>query len=161
MMRSRATAAFLPSTCLTGKRPARKHAGDDEGEHPPLPNDLRTAALAVGDTLPVFERTTDFPEWNRYAAVNDEFIDVHMSADAAQAAGQPDVFGMGNLKVAYVHAALFEWLDGRGDISRFSCQFRVLNFRGDTLSTHMSVTGIDEGAGGTVVDLAVGVSNQR
>jgi acyl dehydratase len=126
-----------------------------------MPNDLRTAGLAVGDTLPVFERTTGFPEWNRYAAVNDEFIDVHMSSDAARAAGQPDVFGMGNLKVAYVHAALSDWLGARGDVSRFSCQFRVLNFRGDTLSTHMTVTGVADLDGLTLVDLAIGVTNQR
>ena len=61
-------------------------------------------SFVIGDVLPVFERTTDFPEWNRYAAVNDEFIDVHMSADAARAAGQPDVFGMGNLRVGYLPA---------------------------------------------------------
>ena len=35
--------------------------------------------ITAGDELPVFERTTDFAHWNRYAAVNDEFIDVHMS----------------------------------------------------------------------------------
>ena len=97
--------------------------------------DLRTDAaaldVAVGTELPTFERTTDFAHWNRYAAVNDEFIDVHMSTEAAQAAGQPDVFGMGNLRVAYVHALLADWLDDRGDISAFSCQFRALNFRAD------------------------------
>ena len=35
--------------------------------------------ITPGDELPAFERTTDFAHWNRYAAVNDEFIDVHMS----------------------------------------------------------------------------------
>ena len=30
------------------------------------------------------------------------------------AAGQPDVFGMGNLRIAYVHNALHGWLAGRG-----------------------------------------------
>ena len=43
------------------------------------------AEVAVGETLPVFERTTGFAEWNRFAAVNDEFIDVHMDAAAARA----------------------------------------------------------------------------
>jgi acyl dehydratase len=117
--------------------------------------------LAIGDTLPAFERTTDFPEWNRYAAVNDEFIDVHMSADAARAAGQPDVFGMGNLRIAYVHSALYDWLDGRGDIVKFSCQFRALNFRGDQLTTHATVTGTDKIDGALVFDLEVGVVNQN
>ena len=118
-------------------------------------------SFAIGDTLPVFERTTDFPEWNRYAAVNDEFIDVHMSADWAQAAGQPDVFGMGNLRVGYLHCALYDWLDGRGDIASFSCQFRQLNWRQDVLTTHATVTDVSTVDGQQVVDLAVGVVNQR
>jgi len=32
-----------------------------------------------GVSLPGFSRITDLPHWNRYAAVNDEFIDVHTS----------------------------------------------------------------------------------
>jgi acyl dehydratase len=117
--------------------------------------------FAIVDTIPVLERTTDFPEWNRYAAVNDEFIDVHMSADWAQAAGQPDVFGMGNLRVGYLHCALYDWLDGRGDIASFSCQFRQLNFRQDVLSTHATITDTTTVDGLQLVDLAVGVVNQR
>ena len=35
----------------------------------------RWEAIRAGDTLPVIERTTGFGHWNRYAAVNDEFID--------------------------------------------------------------------------------------
>ena len=48
-------------------------------------------AIRVGDRVTAFERTTGFGHWNRYAAVNDEFIDVHMDRSAAEAAGQPDV----------------------------------------------------------------------
>ncbi len=120
-------------------------------------------ATALGERLPPFIRVTDFANWNRYAAVNDEFIDVHMSADAARAAGQPDVFGMGNLRIAYVHAMLHSWLDGRGDISSFSCQFRGLNFRGDVLSAHATTTTVTPApeplAGATLVDLELGVTN--
>jgi acyl dehydratase len=117
--------------------------------------------ISPGDELPPFERTTDFAHWNRYAAVNDEFIDVHMSSAAAQAAGQPDVFGMGNLRVAYSHNQLHDWLDGRGDIAAYSCQFRALNFLGDRLTTHARVTGKERVDGLDVVALELGVKNQN
>jgi acyl dehydratase len=117
--------------------------------------------VVVGQSLEPFERTTGFGHWNRYAAVNDEFIDVHMSAEAARAAGQPDVFGMGNLRVGYVHAALHDWLDGRGDIARFACQFRALNMLDDVLTTHATVTAVEERDGQQVVELDLGVTNQR
>ncbi len=116
--------------------------------------------IAVGDELAPFVRVTDFPEWNRYAAVNDEFIDVHMSADAAQAAGQPDVFGMGNLRIAYAHNLLHDWLDGRGDVAEFGCQFRGLNFRGDDLTTWGRVTAVEERGGLPCADVELGVRNQ-
>ena len=116
--------------------------------------------VEVGQALPAFERTTGFANWNRYAAVNDEFIDVHMSAEAARAAGQDDVFGMGNLRVAYLHAALHEWLDGRGDIAEFTCQFRALNLLGDHLRTHATVTGRATVDGHDIVEVEFGVRNQ-
>jgi len=119
-----------------------------------------TTDISVGDELPSFVRVTDFPEWNRYAAVNDEFIDVHMSADAAQAAGQPDVFGMGNLRIAYAHNVLHDWLDGRGDVAEFGCQFRGLNFRGDELTTWGRVVAVEERGGLRCADVELGVRNQ-
>src|SRR3954468_21469042 len=101
-----------------------------------------TAEIEVGDELAPFVRVTDFPEWNRYAAVNDEFIDVHMSADAAQAAGQPDVFVKGSRRIASAQNGLHDWLDVRGNVAEFGCQFRGLNFRGDELTTWGRVTAV-------------------
>jgi acyl dehydratase len=121
----------------------------------------RFEELAVGAELPSFERTTAFEHWNRYAAVNDEFIDVHMDREAAQAAGQPDVFGMGNLRIAYVHNALHRWLAGGGDIVDFACQFRALNLKGDRLRTRAVVTGKAERVGARLATLEVDVRNQR
>ncbi|MBW2268509.1 MAG: MaoC family dehydratase N-terminal domain-containing protein [Deltaproteobacteria bacterium] len=118
-------------------------------------------AIGVGDALPAFERTTSFGHWNRYAAVNDEFIDVHMDSGAAQAAGQPDVFGMGNLRIAYVHNVLHDWLNGEGDLAEFSCQFRQLNFLNDRLRTQCVVTKNEERNGIRLVSLDVDVLNQK
>lgn len=116
---------------------------------------------ATGAELPSFARVTDLPHWNRYAAVNDEFIDVHMSVEAAHAAGQPDIFGMGNLRVGYQHATLHEWLAGRGDIASFTCQFRALNFPGDELTVWGRVTGERACGGQTLSAIEMGVLNQR
>jgi acyl dehydratase len=110
--------------------------------------------------LAAFERSTDLPNWNRFAAVNDEFIDVHMCGEAARAVGQPDAFGMGNLRIAYQHAALHEWLDGRGDVAGYSCQFRAINHRGDRLTVWGRLTGAGELEGHPVSTVDLGVSNQ-
>ena len=114
-----------------------------------------------GVSLPGFSRITDLPHWNRYAAVNDEFIDVHMSVDAARASGQPDIFGMGNLRVGYQHAAVHRWIAGRGDIASFSCQFRALNFPGDELTVWGSVVDNVVRDGLALSVLEMGVRNQN
>jgi acyl dehydratase len=117
--------------------------------------------LEIGAELPAFERTTGFAQWNRYAAVNDEFIDVHMDREAARAAGQADVFGMGNLRIAYLHAALHDWLAGRGDVAEFAIQFRALNLLGDRLRCHARVVGKERRDGLEWVDVQLGVTNQK
>jgi acyl dehydratase len=107
-----------------------------------------------------FVRTTGFANWNRYAAVNDEFIDIHMDPDAAKAVGMPDAFGMGNLRVAYLHNLLHDWLAGEGDIVELRCEFRGLNLKGDVLTCHGTVTGERTVDGHDLVDLELGVRNQ-
>ncbi len=116
--------------------------------------------LRVGDEIPAFERTTDLAHWNRYAAANYEFIPLHMDPEAARAVGQKDVFGMGNLRISYLHNALYDWLGGRGDIVDFECEFRGLNFKGDALRSYATVTGKDDRGGHELVHFALAVENQ-
>ena len=117
--------------------------------------------LKAGDEVEAFVRTTDLAHWNRYAAINDEFIPIHMDPADAQAVGQPDVFGMGNLRLAYLHNALCDWLVGRGAIAELSCQYRGFNFKGDRLAAKGTVTGKEERDGAKLVHLEIGVFNQR
>ncbi len=54
--------------------------------------------VEVGQELPGFKRRTDLMNWNRYAAVNDEFIPIHMDDEAGrQGQNEQGAFGMGNL----------------------------------------------------------------
>src|SRR4051794_596452 len=96
---------------------------------------------AAGTELPPFVRTTGLANWNRYAAVNDEFIDIHMDDESARAVGMPGVFGMGNLRISSLHNLLADWLGDRGDIVDFTCQFRGLNLKSDALTCTGTVTG--------------------
>ena len=123
-----------------------------------MPIDVKDAK--VGDAAPSLVRVTDLAHWNRYAAINDEFIPIHMDPAAAKAAGQPDVFGMGNLRLGYLHAALDGWLDDRGDIVELGCQFRALNFKGDELSAGGTVSTVDVRDGLQRIDLDLAVVNQ-
>jgi acyl dehydratase len=106
--------------------------------------DTTLAPVTVGEELPVFTRTTGFPVWNRFAAVNDEFVPIHMDDAAGQAAGMPGAFGMGNLQLAYLHNLVREWLGERGRILRMQCRFRSVNHKGQQVTARGRVTSVQQ-----------------
>src|SRR3978361_1448213 len=95
-----------------------------------------TADVAVGDELPPFTRVTGFANWNRYAAVNDEFVPIHMDDEAGKAAGYPTAFGMGNLQWSYLHNVIREWGGADVRILKIACQFRAPNVKGQEVTAH-------------------------
>ncbi len=111
--------------------------------------------MEPGTGIPPFRRTTGFHNWNRYAAVNDEFVDIHMDDGAGQAAGYPGAFGMGNLQWAYLHNALRDWVGLDGRIVSVACRFRGPNLRNSVVTAHGIVTAVRPGEGETLVDLDV------
>lgn len=113
------------------------------------------ADAAVGDSLPEFTRTTDLGNWNRYAAVNDEFVPIHMDDEAGRAAGYPAAFGMGNLQWAYLHNLIRNWIGDTARIVSLSCQFRAPNTRGMTVTAHGVVVGRRTEQRSTYLDLDI------
>ncbi|HEY3940898.1 MAG TPA: hypothetical protein VGL60_00310 [Acidimicrobiales bacterium] len=109
----------------------------------------------VGQELPTFERMSGFHAWNRYAAVNEEFVPIHMDDDAGKAAGNAGAFGMGNLQVAYLHALLRQWMGDEGRIVSVACQMRAPNLRGLRTIAGGRVVAVRPEGGETLVDLEV------
>lgn len=111
--------------------------------------------VSVGQHLPEFTRGTGLPIWNRYAAVNDEFVPIHMDDQAGRDAGQDGAFGMGNLQVAYLHNLVRDWLGDDGEIVRISCQFRAVNTSGMIVSAKGTVSAVRESGTDAEADLDV------
>jgi hypothetical protein len=107
--------------------------------------------LYPGYELPPFARPSDLHAWNRFAAVNDEFVDIHMDDEAGRAAGYGSAFGMGNLQWAYLHSLLRASLPPDGRILELACQFRDASLRGETVTARGRVESVD----GTTVSLSV------
>src|SRR5690349_19169589 len=110
-------------------------------------------AIAVGMQLPPFVRTTGFHNWNRYAAVNDEFVPIHMDDDAGRAQGFPGAFGMGNLMWSYLHNVVRDWMGDNGRIVKMSCSFRSPNLRGMTVEARGTVTAMRHENDELLIDL--------
>lgn len=119
-----------------------------------------THPVRVGDELPPFSRKTGFDHWNRYAAVNDEFVPIHMDDEAGRAAGYPTAFGMGNLQWAYLHNLLRRWIGDAGRIVSVTCQFRAPNVKGQTVTARGVVTAVRDVDAGRVVDVEIWTEDQ-
>ena len=111
--------------------------------------------IEIGQEIPTFERMSGFHAWNRFAAVNDEFVPIHMDDDAGQRAGNPGAFGMGNLQFAYLNAVLRQWIGDDCRILQVACQFRSPNLRGLATVARGKVTACRVQGSETIVDLEV------
>jgi len=110
--------------------------------------------IDVGTVIGPFVRETGLANWNRYAAVNYEFVPIHMDDEAGRAAGMDGAFGMGNLQISYLHALLREWMGENGRLNKFEVQFRKPNTKG-TVRALGVVTAVTPGDNGLVVELDV------
>ena len=94
----------------------------------------------VGDISPKWERVTGPMEWNRFAAANDEFYLVHMDDQVAIAAENPEgMFGMGQMRVSYIHNAIRDWLGDEIEVMQVSCRYTAINQKNDNLATTLKV----------------------
>ncbi|MCU4182900.1 hypothetical protein K6U06_00875 [Acidiferrimicrobium sp. IK] len=121
---------------------------------------MTTAPPQVGDALPSFSRATGLDNWNRFAAVNDEFVPIHMDDAAGQAAGYPTAFGMGNLQWSYLHNLLRQWVGDAGRIESLACQFRSPNLKDQTVTAKGTVTEVHPRPDGWSVHLEVWTEDQ-
>jgi acyl dehydratase len=126
-----------------------------------MTTNVRFEDVSVGDQLPAWARRTDFMSWNRFAAVNDEFVPFHMDDEAGRAAlNEAGAFGMGNLRYAYLLNALRDWIGDEGEIREVGCEYRAINQKGDGLTVTGTVTDCRVEEGEHRVYLDVNVVNQ-
>ena len=117
--------------------------------------------VEVGDSVPEWSRTTDFMHWNRYAAVNDEFVYIHMDDDAGRrGANEQGAFGMGNLRFAYLINMLRDWAGDEVEVRELAVQFRAINQKNDELTCSGTITEKSVEDGEHLVRLEINVLNQ-
>ncbi|GAB2832159.1 hypothetical protein GCM10022221_33820 [Actinocorallia aurea] len=95
--------------------------------------------------------------WNRFAAVNDEYVGIHMDDEAGRAAGYPGAIGMGNLIWSWLHRMADDWarpLGGR--LEHLDCRFKAPALKGDEVTCGGVVTALETARdGSTALTVAV------
>jgi len=117
--------------------------------------------VEVGQQITPWSRKTDFMNWNRYAAVNDEFVYFHMDDEAGRVAkNEQGAFGMGNLRFTYLLNMLRDWAGDEAEIRQLGCQYRAINQKDDVLTCTGTITDKKVENGEHLVYLEVDVMNQ-
>ncbi|MBM3658068.1 MAG: hypothetical protein FJW95_00995 [Actinobacteria bacterium] len=99
--------------------------------------------LRPGQRLPPWVAPSGIEPWNRFAAVNDEFVPVHMDDDAGRRAGNPQgAFGMGNLRLSYVANLLREWAGDDAEIRELHVEYRSRHQKNDVLTANGTVVAV-------------------
>ena len=78
--------------------------------------------VQVGDEAPVITHTLTRTDLVRYAGASGDFNPMHHDEVAAQAAGQPSVFGHGMFSMGLLGTALTDFV-GVGNITRYKVRF--------------------------------------
>ena len=117
--------------------------------------------VKVGDEITPFVKQTDFMHWNHYAAINDEFVYIHMDDEAGKNGGNAQgAFGMGNLRWAYLQNMLRDWAGDEAELKEMSAQWRAINQKNDVLTATGKITEKKTENGENLVRLDINVMNQ-
>jgi acyl dehydratase len=115
-------------------------------------------AVNVGDEAPVITRKLTRTDLVKYAGASGDFNPMHHDEVAAQAAGQPSVFGHGMFSMGMLGSALTDYV-GVGNVVRYQVRFARQTWPDEVLSTKVVVTGKREESGQKLIDMAVTLSN--
>ena len=94
----------------------------------------------------------------KYAGASGDFNPMHHDEVAAQAAGQPSVFGHGMFSMGLLGSALTDYV-GVGNLLRYQVRFARQTWPDEVLSSKIVVTGKREEDGKKMLDLTVTLSN--
>lgn len=119
--------------------------------------------VAVGDEVgPLAKGPLTTPHLMRWSAAMENWHKIHY--DQPFATGHDKLPGLlinGSLKQQFIAQLLKEWAGRSGWVWKVKFQFRAMNVVGETLSVWAKVTGKRETAAFGLVDLDVGIRNEK
>jgi acyl dehydratase len=114
--------------------------------------------VKIGDEAPVMSHRLTRTDLVKYAGASGDFNPMHHDEVAAQAAGQPSVFGHGMFSMGILGSALTDYV-GVGNVTRYQVRFARQTWPDEVLTTRIVVSGKRQEEGRNLVDLDVRLVN--
>jgi acyl dehydratase len=114
--------------------------------------------VTVGDEAAATSHKLTRTDLVKYAGASGDFNPMHHDEVAAQAAGQPSVFGHGMFSMGLLGSALTDFV-GVGNVTRYQVRFARQTWPDEVLTSKIVVTGKREEGGAKLVDLSVTLTN--
>lgn len=121
---------------------------------------LSASAIKVGDEAPELTHTLGRTDLVKYAGASGDYNPMHTDEVAAQASGQPSVFGHGMFSMGFLATAITNYV-GVGNLTHYKVRFARQTWPGEELHTKIVVSDIREKEGQKVADLDVRLANSE
>jgi len=117
--------------------------------------------VAVGaEITPLVKRPTT-RQLVRFAGASGDFNEPHYDKDFALSWGLPGVIVQGMLKLHFLVQMITDWIGDEGDLLKISCQYRGLDYPGDTLTCKGKVVRKFVNGDEHCLECAISLENQR
>ena len=90
--------------------------------------------------IPTLVKLPTIRQLVQYAGASGDFYEIHYDKDYAQRTGLPGPILHGALKNAFLGQLITDWIGEHGTLKTLSCQYRGMDFPGDTLLCQGIVT---------------------
>ena len=105
-----------------------------------MPEQLYYEDVTVGDKVTPLVKQPTTRQLVMWAGASGDYNPIHYDKDFAQSQGLPGVIVHGALVGSFLCQLITDWIGERGVISKFSCNYRGMNFPGEDLTCRGRVT---------------------
>jgi acyl dehydratase len=109
----------------------------------------------VGDEIPTLVKNCTTQQLVMWATGSGDMYPIHYDKDFAVGNGLPGVIVHGALKHAFLGQMLHDWIGEKGEIRKYSCQYRAMDVPGQDIICRGVVTNKAQDGGLNLVELDI------
>jgi acyl dehydratase len=120
---------------------------------------VKYADLNIGDEIPKLVKNCSTQQLVMWASGSGDFYQIHYDKDFALANGLPGLIVHGALKHAFLGQMLHDWLGDGGQIKKYGCQYRGMDYPTQEITCRGVITAKSQEGGQNIVELDIWTEN--